>query len=219
MEKLLNKNDIIMKEIFESGSYSQYGHLVNLNESRRITKSFAEGDGFTTKTTVFLSHKHDELQELQDIIGFLQKEFDVQVYIDSKDPNIPATTSGETATRIKNIIKRSDRFILLATEGAIESKWCNWELGYGDAQKYKDKIALFPIKPKYSLDVHYKGNEYMQIYPYISYYDGFEKYKNVGYKNKGYYVTTFDSTGTKIIEPLSHWFNKGNIYSEIDYII
>lgn len=213
------KNDIIMKEIFESGSFSQYRNLVNLNESRRITKSFAEGNDFTTKTTVFLSHKHDELLELQDIIGFLQKEYYVKVYIDSKDPNMPATTSGETASRIKQIIKQCDRFILLATEGAIESKWCNWELGYGDAQKYKDKIALFPIKPKYSQDVHYKGNEYMQIYPYISYYDGYEKYKNGGCINKGYYVTTFNSDGTKMIEPLSDWFNRGNYYSNIkEYI-
>ena len=208
-----------MKEIFESGSFSQYRNLVNLNESRKITKSFAEGNGFTTKTTVFLSHKHDELLELQDVIGFLQKEYYVQVYIDSKDPNMPATTSGETASRIKQIINQCDRFILLATEGAIESKWCNWELGYGDAQKYKDRIALFPIKPKYSLDMNYKGYEYMQIYPYISYSDGYEKYRNGGCINKGYYVTAFDSDGTKTIEPLSHWFNKENIYSEIDYII
>jgi hypothetical protein len=213
------KNDRIMKEIFESGSFSQYRNLVNLNESRRITKSFAEGDGFTTKTTVFLSHKHDELLELRDIIGFLQKEYYVQVYIDSKDSSMPEKTSGETASRIKQIIKQCDRFILLATEGAIESKWCNWELGYGDAQKYKDRIALFPIKPKYSLDVNYKGYEYMQIYPYISYSDGYEKYKNGGCINEGYYVTTFDSDGTKMIEPLSDWFNRGNYYSDIkEYI-
>lgn len=201
-----------MKEIFESGSFSLYRAFVNLNESKRVTKSFAEGTAYTTKTKVFLSHKHDDLTELQDIIGFLQKEYDVQVYIDSKDPSMPATTSGETAKRIKDIIRKSDRFILLATEGAIESKWCNWELGYGDAQKYKDKIAILPIKPKNSSDTTYKGNEYMQIYPYISYYEGFEKYASGNYIKRGYYVATVQSGGEKTIEPLSEWLNKDNFY-------
>ena len=199
-----------MKEIFESGSFSRYRNIVNLNESRRITKSFSEGHEFTTKTTVFLSHKHNELDELQDVIGFLQKEFDVQVYIDSKDPNMPATTSGETATRIKNIIKQSDRFILLATEGAIESKWCNWELGYGDAQKFRDKIALFPIKPKYTLDEKYKGSEYLQIYPYISCKE-YSGYENGCFLEKGYYLTTIYN-GRKTSKPLSVWFDEDNFY-------
>lgn len=204
-----------MKEIFESGSFHQYRDIVNLNESRRITKSFAEGKEYSTKTKVFLSHKHDELTDLQDIIGFLQKEYDVQVYIDSKDPNMPITTSGETANRIKEIIKKSDRFILLATEGAIESKWCNWELGYGDAQKYQDKIAILPIKPKSSSDTMYKGNEYMQIYPYIAYYEGWEKYSSGDYIKRGYYVVS-NQPSRKIIEPLFEWLNKDNYYKKIE---
>lgn len=197
-----------MKEIFESGSFSHY-RIANLNESRRQTKLFSEGGTVTLfKTTVFISHKHDDLTELQDIIGFLQNKYNVQVYIDSRDPSMPATTSGETAKRIKDIIKRSDRFILLATEGAIESKWCNWELGYGDAQKYKNRIAIFPIKPKDTYDHNYKGNEYMQIYPYIAYCDGFDMYKNGSKVQEGYYVVTLESDDSKTIIPLSEWLAK-----------
>lgn len=45
----------------------------------------------------------------------------------------------------------------MATNGAVESKWCNWELGYGDAQKFDtDNIALFPIKPENTYDYDLK---------------------------------------------------------------
>ena len=91
---------------------------------------------------------------------------------------MPITTSAETAINLKDRIRECDRFILLATNGAIESKWCNWELGFGDANKYPDKIAIFPLKPKGTYDFQYKGNEYMRIYPYIEFSDGTEKYSN-----------------------------------------
>lgn len=34
------------------------------------------------------------------------------------------------------------RFILLATDGAVESKWCNWKLGFADEIKGK-KLYFF----------------------------------------------------------------------------
>ncbi len=193
-----------MKEIFESGSFSNY-RTDSLYEARSAIRSYAFSEGIVT---VFLSHKHDELYDLKDIIGFLQKNYKVKVYIDSRDPLMPAKTSGKTAENIKIRIKQCNKFILLATNGAIESKWCNWELGFGDAQKFSDKIALFPIKPKGSTDYEYKGTEYMSIYPYITYFDGSEKYTDGRLINRGYYVRTQKEDGSGTIEPLEEWFQK-----------
>lgn len=53
---------------------------------------------------------------------------------------MPQVTSGETAIRIKDRIDKCDKFILLATDKAVESKWCNWELGYGDAKNIQGEI-------------------------------------------------------------------------------
>jgi hypothetical protein len=39
-------------------------------------------------------------------------------------------------------------------------------LGYGDAYKYRDHIAIMPIKE--SRDRIYSGSEYLQIYPIIT---------------------------------------------------
>lgn len=56
------------------------------------------------------------------------------IYVDWLDPSMPARTCGRTAENIKENIKKYDKFILVATEGAIASKWCNWELGFGDVR-------------------------------------------------------------------------------------
>ena len=92
--------------------------------------------------------------------------------------------------------------------GAVESKWCNWELGYGDAQKFDtSNIALFPVKPEKTYDYDYKGNEYMQIYPHIAYYYGNERYSNGTIIKEGLYVCT-DTENGRTIMLLEKWFEK-----------
>jgi hypothetical protein len=86
------------------------------------------------------------------------------VYIDWLDSSMPPFTSAETADKIKKKIKECNKFILLATNSAIASKWCNWELGLGDAQKYIDRIALFPLSENSGT---WNGAEYLRIYPRI----------------------------------------------------
>lgn len=188
--------------IFQQGEFSDYSNI-SLNESRTEVPEILHYA--TAKTTVFISHKHDELDDLKGVIGFLQNKYNVKAYIDSQDPSMPKVTSAETATRIKDRISRCDKFILLATNGAIDSKWCNWELGFGDAQKHDRHIALLPMKPEDTYDKIYKGNEYMSIYPHIVYYDGTEKYTNGTHIARGYYVRSKTKNGYSI-KPLDKWF-------------
>ena len=133
--------------------------------SKTINESLLEfkSESKYNKVTIFLSHKHDEIEELDSAISFLKK-FGIEIYVDWLDEEMPLTTSGITANRIKEKIKENNKFIFLATEGAINSKWCNWELGHGDAEKYINHIAILPIKNTY---FDYSGSEYLQIYPYI----------------------------------------------------
>lgn len=117
----------------------------------------------TGEITVFLSHKHDNSEELKHAIALFQS-LGISVYVDWQDQAMPPITSGTTATLIKKKIRTNKKFVLLATEEAIASKWCNWELGFGDAHKYSDDIAILPIAEN---DGRWRGNEYLQIYPYI----------------------------------------------------
>lgn len=194
-----------MKTIFEQGSFEKYSY-VRLDESMGTILAHSQY-GATKKTTVFISHKHEDLADLKGILGFLENSYGVKVYIDSQDPTMPKLTSAKTAINIKERIRKCDKFILLATNNAIDSKWCNWELGYGDAQKYQDNIALFPMKPKGAFDNEYRGTEYMAIYPYIAFYDGTEKYLDGTPIMRGYYVRE-KRDNTNYIIPLNEWLKR-----------
>ena len=157
-----------MSSIFYRGQFDEYkvSDLTPALES--VVEAYSRDSAWgKRKTTIFLSHKHDDLDDLKGVIGWLEKKFNVDVYIDSMDKSMPKNTSGITATRIKKKIRDCDKFILLATDAAIESKWCNWELGYGDAKNNAfGNMALFPMRET-SSSSFYKGNEYLEIYPYI----------------------------------------------------
>ena len=129
-----------------------------LNESRQETK-------YSATVTVFLSHSHGDLEktEVNRAIALLRRT-GVKVYIDSQDSSLPPFTSAHTAKKIKDEIKANRKFILLATNNAINSKWCNWELGFGDAHKYIDHIALIPLADS---STTWNGAEYLRIYPRI----------------------------------------------------
>src|SRR5690606_7451084 len=114
-----------------------------ITESFRQSRLFSLSTTYSLKPTVFLSHKHDDLEDEEELKGFIDvlEQHGAKVYIDSLDNTMPEETSGDTAKRIKEIIKYCKNFILLATERAIESHWCNWELGIGDTHKYIEHIA------------------------------------------------------------------------------
>jgi hypothetical protein len=168
---ILSKNDLksIRDNAVRAKSFNWLNEAVS---ARSRVKRYGE-------VTVFLSHKHDEKTELENAIAFLNN-LGVSVYVDWLDDGMPKTTSGVTAAKIKNRIKEKDKFIFLATEGAISSKWCNWELGFGDAQKYLNHIAVLPVKENYT---DYTGSEYLQIYPYIYRSDSYSDNYYVRYPN------------------------------------
>lgn len=195
-----------MQRIFKNNSFSQYSVSSLYEAQQPIEKSFRH-DAFgyrQEKTTVFMSHKHDDLDNIKGLIGFLEKTYDVKAYIDSWDPTMPSETCGDTAKQLKNRIETCDKFIFMATDGAIDSKWCNWELGYGDSQKFPDNIAIFHISDETGWK--YKGHEYFDLYPYIAYYDGTEKYREGGLVKKGYYRVVKEN-GIRMITPLEKWLN------------
>ena len=79
---------------------------------RSRTKTFSKSDVVVlnesssrdkTKPMVFLSHKHDELVILQDVIGFLNAEGD-DIYVDWLDEEMPAYTNAKTALILKEKI-------------------------------------------------------------------------------------------------------------------
>lgn len=149
-----------------------------VNESRVYLKS-------ESVTSVFLSHSLHNKEVIEQAKIFFEN-LGIKVYVDWADETMPQKTNGTTANKIKNqIILNNDKFILLATNSAVVSKWCNWEVGIADPFKLSDKkMALFPLAENSG---SWEGNEYLQIYPHI------EKNPRV-HGGEGYYVWYPDNT-------------------------
>lgn len=86
------------------------------------------------------------------------------VYIDWLDPDMPPETNEETAKIIKQKIDECDRFLLVATTNAVNSRWVPWELGYADKSKSVNNIAVIPIADAYG---NWEGAEYLRLYPRV----------------------------------------------------
>lgn len=170
-----------------------------LNEARVQTRCFSDTN---RKLSVFLSHKHSDLECLERV-RYILESLNAHVYVDWADPAMQHPTNRATAEALKEKIERYDKFIFIASDAAVASKWCNWEIGYGDAHKYQmDKIAVFPIKQE---NREWTGNEYLQLYPSIEYFDGTTTYNNGRTISEGYYVY-YHYKNT--ITPLDEWISR-----------
>lgn len=109
--------------------------------------------------TAFLCHSH---QDRTLVLGLLQlfREQGLNLYVDWMDSEMPATTNGDTARKIKNKIVEADLFLFLATPNSLASRWCPWEIGYADGKKRHESIFVIPTTEH---GTNY-GNEYVDIY-------------------------------------------------------
>ena len=85
-----------------------------VSESHRQTRLFSVGQ----RASVFLSHKHDEISQLKRV-AYILENLRTSIYVDWLDNSMPRTTSGVTATIIKQQIEKYDKFILIATDGVL----------------------------------------------------------------------------------------------------
>lgn len=151
---ILTKNQFEAIARIKAGSK---GLSSTLNESRTFSKT-------TSVTSLFLSHSHTDRAIVEQAKVFFEN-LNIKIYVDWADETMPEKTNGVTASKIKSKILSNDKFILLATNAAVVSKWCNWEVGIGDAYKlHSDKICILPLADN---SHNWNGNEYLQIYPRV----------------------------------------------------
>ena len=155
--------NIFTKFSFEQAVASLTNHSMVFSDV--LTESRDYSNAGPLQKTIFLSHSHLDAKYVNMARTFFES-LGVYIYVDWADKTMPQSPCGTTALKIKEKIKQNNKFVLLATNNAISSKWCNWEVGIGDTYKYyKDDIAILPLAATSST---WNGNEYLQIYPYIS---------------------------------------------------
>lgn len=110
--------------------------------------------------TAFLCHSHLDKTLVEGFVKYV-KEKGWDVYIDWQDATLPAKPGRATAGQIRAKIKSSDLFIFLATHNSMSSRWCPWEIGYGDGARFGNDILIVQ-----TVDDHgnYHGSEYLQLY-------------------------------------------------------
>ena len=143
----INQNDLLSKS-------SLYANKYKIFESTRSIKT-----GSILKSA-FLCHSHKDDDLVKGLL-VLFRELGVELYIDWKDHSMPETPNIETAMKIQKKIRSCDVFIFLATGNSKSSRWCPWEIGYGDSSS--KKIYIIPTRD--SRDDY--GNEYLALYPKI----------------------------------------------------
>ena len=119
---------------------------------------------------VFLAHSHVETDLIESAKRLLEAK-GASVYVDTEDTEMPGSTSSETASKLKDRIRRFDRFVLLASERSLASRWVPWELGFADASKGIEKVAILPFTDQSGT---WKGTEYVGLYSTIQPADGGE---------------------------------------------
>lgn len=153
----------------------KYGLLQYRNAARIYKKPVTESlqlfkeESKFLKVSIFVSYKQEELEELDSAINFL-KGFGVLIYTDyifnmpKDEANNTLSPTEHLRQETENKIKGNKKFVFLATENAIQSKQCKWEIRYASTQKPLDQIAILPVREDYT---DYGGAEYLQKYPYI----------------------------------------------------
>lgn len=182
--------NIITKDLLAKAE-AKFVEAQNFSALNEAVEIRAKRASLSTEVSIFLSHKHSDKDLVRQAVA-LFKSLGVSVYVDWLDSSMPPVTSPVTADRLKKKIRDSDKFVLLASDAAVESKWCNWELGLGDAAKYQKNIAILPAA---SSAASWKGSEYLGIYPVIT-----SEYPTIA----GPYYVEFGSTQT----PLKDWLRQ-----------
>jgi hypothetical protein len=125
-----------------------------------FAESYIVKSKLQAQITIFLSHSH---KDKEIAVGFqnILAQCGINVYIDWQDSTLPDEPNRETAERIKEKIRNLGLFILLATNNALSSKWCPWEIGIADSFKGYESILIVPIVDASN---EFRGSEYLQLY-------------------------------------------------------
>jgi len=145
---------------------------------------------------IFLSHSALDAQVIYGLkIELEAKDFSVYVYW-IEDPQARETVDATTAAKLKVRMQNCKGLLYAASENATASRWMPWELGYFDG--VRNRVAIAPIEStgrSYYFN-GFKGQEYLDLYPYISISDG----------NDG--VIWIWNRDAKLVSSLQTWLEK-----------
>lgn len=115
---------------------------------------------------IFLSHSYTDHNEVKSVANWISR-FNLVVYIDWKDNNLPArkNVNATTANNLRKVMRNSATLLYIHSKNTNRSNWVPWEIGYFDGLNGKNKIAILPITDNENGNFH--GREYLGLYKHL----------------------------------------------------
>ncbi len=88
-----------------------------------------------------------------------------KIYPDWSAYSISSDQESVNPETIRSNIERCSKFIFIATENAVQSSRCNWELGIGYGLKYPDNIAVMSVTEQRG--TIWSGPDHLQTFPML----------------------------------------------------
>lgn len=118
---------------------------------------------------VFISYSFNDKFYVQEIVKLLKKS-GYSVYVDYDDLRLDRNNVNEkTARMIVAEMKKCKALLYIYSPNSTNSKWCPWEVGVFSGIK-NFKCVNLPLVEKEGDS--FKNQEYLELYPYISYSKG-----------------------------------------------
>ena len=121
----------------------------------------ADSDAFD----VFLSHSSSEPEEILLGVKAILEESGLKVYVDKYgDPQLsPDNVTPETAEVLRRRMRQSASLLYVYSQYSKASRWMPWELGFFDG--FKGAVGIIPVTR--NQEETFKGEEYLNLYPYV----------------------------------------------------
>lgn len=112
---------------------------------------------------IFLSHSFQDADLILGVKEVLESSGQT-VYVDwINDPQLDRSkVVASTADVLRQRMRQCRGFVYASTEAAAQSKWMPWELGFFDALRGSEHIAIMPLAGR--ADVNPAGQEYLGLY-------------------------------------------------------
>jgi hypothetical protein len=114
---------------------------------------------------VFLSHSSAELEEIVLGVKLLLENRGLKIYVDKySDPQLsPDIVTPATAKILRGRMRRSSALLYIYSRHSRTSRWMPWELGFFDG--LKGTVGIIPVTR--NQEETFKGEEYLNLYPYV----------------------------------------------------
>ncbi len=115
---------------------------------------------------VFLSHSSAEPEEILLGVKAMLEDRGLKVYVDkfSDSQLSPDDVTPETAAILRERMRRSGALLYIYSQHSKTSRWMPWELGFFDG--ISGKVGIIPVTR--NQEETFKGEEYLNIYPYVN---------------------------------------------------